>query len=69
MTITTLLMIVGLAVGSGSTQPVPSDATMCPAGRVCKIASNCWINGVWYNPCPDGPPPAPNPSPDILIMY
>ena len=70
MTITALLMILALAAGSGISQPTPSDATTCPAGRVCKIASNCWVNGVWTTPCPDTtPPPPPSPTPEILIMF
>ena len=68
MTITALLMILTLAAGSGISQPAPSEASACPAGRACKIASNCWINGVWYNPCPDGAP-VPDPTPDILIQF
>jgi hypothetical protein len=67
MTITTLLMILALAAGPGTTQPVQTDA-LCPVGRVCKIASQCWVNGVWTTPCPDdAPPPHPNPSPEILM--
>lgn len=68
MTITTLLMILALAVGSETSQPTPSDATTCPAGMVCKIANNCWVNGVWTTPCPDDAPPPPSPTPEILIM-
>ena len=69
MTITTLLMILGLAVGPGAAaQPIDSDSALCPPGRVCKIASNCWVNGVWTTPCPDdAPPPPPNPGPEILM--
>jgi len=69
MPITTLLMILALAVGSGTTQPVQPDSATCPTGRVCKIASNCWVNGVWTTPCPDDAPPAPAPTPEILIQY
>lgn len=69
MTITTLLMILALGVGSQTTsQPTETDYSSCPAGRVCKIATNCWVNGVWTTPCPDdAPPPPPNPTPEILM--
>ena len=66
MTITALLMILALAAGSGTSQPTPSDATTCPAGRVCKIANNCWVNGVWTTPCPADSPWDPEPPPDLL---
>lgn len=68
MTITALLTMLALAVGTGTaTQPAPSDYSSCPPGRVCKIASNCWVNGVWTTPCPDDMPPPPPPrEPDIL---
>lgn len=75
MTITALLMILALAAGSGTptgsgtAQPVQTDSALCQPGRVCRIASNCWINGVWYNPCPDSDPapPPPPPVPDVLM--
>ena len=62
MTISTWLMILAFAVGPGTTQPVETEL-VCPAGRVCKIANNCWINGVWYNPCPSDAPEYPDPPP------
>lgn len=68
MTITTLLMILALAAGSGTSQPVSSDSVSCPFGRACKIAGECWVNGQWTTPCPDGMP-EPRPSPEILIQY
>lgn len=69
MTITTLLMILALAVGSGTpSQPVSSDSMSCPFGRACKIAGECWVNGQWTTPCPDGIP-EPRPSPEILIQF
>ena len=68
MTISALLMMLALAVAPGTSEPVESSyTTTCPVGRVCKIGSNCWINGVWYNPCPEDAPPGPDPKPDILI--
>ena len=70
MTITTLLMILALAVGSGTAEPTSSYTSVCPAGRVCKIENNCWVNGQWKTPCPDdAPPPPPAPTPDILQQY
>lgn len=64
MTITTLLMILALAIGPGTNQSIETNST-CPIDRVCKIGNNCWINGVWYNPCPSNAPsdPAPEPAP------
>ena len=62
MTITALLTMLALAVGSGTTtttQPTQSDSLLCPAGRVCKIETHCWVNGVWTTPCPDDAPPPP----------
>jgi|GEM_PF-6362860 len=66
MTITRLFMILALTVGAGTSQPVESDSSLCPPGRVCIIRGDCWINGVWYNPCPNDAPPTPDPSPVLL---
>jgi len=62
MTISTLLMMLALAVGSGANQAVAGDPEPADAGRPPgKIASHCWINGTYYNPCPqetgEDPPP------------
>ena len=72
MTISTWLMILTLAVGAGTTQSLESDSTTDPSSniRTGKIAGNCWINGTWYNPCPEPAPdpyPVPEKSPEILI--
>lgn len=70
MTITALLTILALAAGSGSgtIQPTQSDPMACPAGVVCKIGNNCWVNGVWTTPCPDDdPPPSSPPEPETQI--
>lgn len=70
MTITALLTMLALAVGSGATtQTTESDSLLCPAGRVCKIETHCWVNGVWTTPCPDDTPPPPDDphDPDILL--
>jgi hypothetical protein len=63
MTIRTWFMIVALAVGGSATSPSTETSSLCPPGRVCKIAGNCWINGVWYNPCPEDAPSDPMPLP------
>ena len=73
MTISNLVMIVALVIGAGtSNESVETEtATLtCGVDRVCKIGTNCWINGVWYNPCPSDapyPPPNPTPYPEILL--
>lgn len=73
MTIRTWLMILALAVGAGTSQSIPRDSppettSSCPPGRVCKIGNNCWINGVWYNPCPDDAPHDPGPEPSPILL-
>ena len=73
MTITKLFVIVGLVIGAGTSLSIESNSTIestniCPAGRVCKVGTNCWINGVWYTPCPDDVVlPPPDPTPEILL--
>ena len=69
MTISALLMILALAVAPGTIEPADSTNTTCPPDRVCRIGNNCWINGVWYNPCPDDadPSPPPDPYPETLV--
>ena len=80
MTISNLVMIVALVIGAGTVQSnesmtttsTESITTTCAEGRTCKIATNCWINGVWYNPCPSDPQPPPpepedTPGPQILL--
>jgi hypothetical protein len=73
MTITALLTMLALAVGSGTTttQPTESDSLLCPAGMVCTIASHCWVNGTWTTPCPDDAPPPPDgpKDPETLLPY
>jgi len=66
MTISALLMMLTLAVASGTSEPASTTTTTCPIGSVCRIGGNCWINGVWYNPCPEDAP-APDPTPEILL--
>jgi hypothetical protein len=60
-------MILALAAGSG-TQLSGSTPTMEPTSlRPTKIQNHCWINGVWYNPCPssENEPPPPPPGPEV----
>lgn len=61
MTISSLLMILALAIGSGANQAIAGDPGEDDARPKGKIESNCWINGVYYLPCPpeggQDPPP------------
>lgn len=69
MTISALLMILALAVGSGPSQSFDSDYPTEPDpadARPTKVATHCWINGVWYNPCPNDAPPPPPPGGDTI---
>jgi hypothetical protein len=68
MTINTLLMILALAVGGGTAQSTEDTAPSTTRPPV-KIESNCWINGVWYNPCPDDAPTGPQSPPEIQPNY
>jgi hypothetical protein len=66
MLISTWVIVVALAAGSGFNQLAGSDATDPDDARPKgKIASHCWINGVWYNPCPESDP-GEQPPPEIL---
>lgn len=74
MTFTTLFMMLSLAAGSAitATSPTSDYSSLCPAGRVCKIESHCWVNGTWTTPCPDDappPPPGDPKDPDVLLPY
>ena len=65
MTINMLLMFLTLAVGAGTSQSIESNSIPCPIGYVCRIEPDCWINGVWYNPCPNDAPDGPELTPKI----
>lgn len=69
MTISTWLLILTFTVGSSQLSGSGSGPTMEPASLrpPFKIQGNCWINGVWYNPCPssESEPPPPMPGPEI----
>lgn len=65
MTISTWLLMLTLAVGSSTST---SDSTTDPNSvRPPTIPeSHCWINGVWYNPCPsEDQTPTEPPNPEI----
>jgi len=65
MTINTMLMILALTVAGASADGTGGDTTTTSATRPgAKIESNCWINGVWYNPCPEDAPSG-SPPPEI----
>ena len=55
MTLSTWLLILALAFAPGTSQiiqsPSPTDSA---AHDTEEPPYNCWINGVWYNPCPGG---------------
>ncbi len=48
MTINVVLIILSFAIGFGTDQSVNTNWT---------IEDKCYRNGIWYNPCPPGPPP------------
>lgn len=54
MTISTWLLILTLAAGSGTSESTLSDSSTSSPSAVenGEPVDNCWINGVWYNPCP-----------------
>ena len=63
MKISMWFMVLALAGGLVASQTSEGDSTTDFTTRPpTRIESNCWINGVWYNPCPeDYPNPAPTP--------
>lgn len=65
MTISTLLVILALTVGTGTSQLSESDSTSSATRPAGTIEGNCWINGVWYNPCTIPPEPQPSTNPKI----
>lgn len=69
MTISVLLMILTFGIGPGTGQSIEDTSTTETTIRQGKIAGNCYINGIWYNPCPTDPtpPPSPDPSPEIQL--
>ena len=68
MMISKWLIFASLAVGAGFSNligsPSVETSSACPPDRVCKIGSNCYINGTLRIPCPDDYP-NPEPSPEI----
>jgi hypothetical protein len=71
MTISNLVIILALALGTGTSQSINSTSTSTESiTREGKPVGNCWINGTWYNPCPDDAPvphPDDEPSPEVLL--
>jgi hypothetical protein len=68
MTINTLFMFLALAIGAGTSQSVEPATTPESFIRTGDIESNCYVNGVWYNPCPSDPLPYPEPHPSPQIV-
>lgn len=64
MIISNWLLILALAAGSGANALSGSDSTE-PDELKRRIRSDCYINGVWYNPCPESAP-GEQPPPEIL---
>ena len=71
MTISTLLMILAFAVGPGTSHLILRDSSTptTSASSTEEPVGQCWINGVWYNPCPNSggggsTPWDPEPPPD-----
>ena len=66
MTISTWLLMLTLAVGSGTSMSM-SDSTTDPGVRPpAEPESHCWINGTWYNPCPSEDQSPWTPEPETL---
>lgn len=62
MTNDVLWVILAVAIGLGAAQPIETTSTSAQVpGR--GIAGECYINGVWYNPCPEPTDPNPDTSP------
>jgi hypothetical protein len=64
-----VLMILALAMGSQSGQSLESStATTETNSADLKIATNCYRNGIWYNPCPPDPDPDTYPPRDPVVL-
>ena len=64
-----LLMILAFALGPGTGQSIEgSTATADTNGTHLEQETNCYRNGIWYNPCPPDPDPSPDPPPDPGIL-
>jgi len=65
MTINMFFMILTVAIGLGTGQSIERSSTTAEANRDWTQEDQCYINGIWYNPCPtdstprlaDIPPP------------
>lgn len=63
-----LLMILAFAIAPGTGPSIEgSTATADTNSNSYKIATNCYRNGIWYNPCPPDPEPSP-PPPDPIVQ-
>lgn len=68
MTISSWLLILTLAAGAGTSESIYGDSSTTSPSAVenGEPVDNCWINGVWYNPCPGDSPWQPGPPTDGL---
>ena len=65
-----VFMILVFAIGSGTGESIEySSATANTSSTPPpRIDTNCYRNGIWYNPCPPNPEPPPDPPPDPIIL-
>ena len=63
-----VLMILAFTLGPGTQSLESSTATADTNTTNFRIETNCWRNGIWYNPCPPDPDPPPPPPVDPLII-
>ena len=71
MTINVLWIILACTIGLGTDQAIESSTTTAEASTdgFHRAVDECYINGVWYNPCttdpaPNQPPPDAPPDPN-----
>lgn len=66
MTISMLLIILTLASGPRTQSFEPTSPPAQSSRPPMTIRGECYINGVWYNPCTETYPPRPEPhGPEI----
>ena len=61
-----VLMILAFALGTG--QSIEGSTATADTNNNFRIATDCYRNGIWYNPCPPDPDPSPSPPPDPIIL-
>ena len=67
MTISTWLLILTFAFGSGTGLTLSDSPTDAPSAiENGEPVDSCWVNGVWYNPCPGDSPWEPGLPRDTL---